>query len=47
MAQWDSESQAREEIKNSVREYYRQFMAADAPFAPGDRIPYAGRYFDE
>ncbi|MDD3213595.1 MAG: lipopolysaccharide biosynthesis protein RfbH [Eubacteriales bacterium] len=44
---WQSEDQAREEIKTMVAEYYRQFMNKPNHFEPGDRIAYAGRYFDE
>ena len=44
---WNNEAQAREEIRALVAKYYRQFKASDAPFAPGDRINYGGRVFDE
>ena len=47
MSRWDNEQQARDEIKNLVTEYYHQFQQNKKTFAPGDRITYAGRVFDE
>lgn len=47
MNKWINEAQAREEIKNLVQEYYHQFKENKKEFAPGDRINYAGRVFDE
>lgn len=47
MARWDSEQEAREEIKGLVSEYYAQFMMDKKPFSEGDRISYGGRVFDE
>ena len=47
MRAWKSEKQAREEIQALVTDYYQQFKAPRKPFAPGDRIQYAGRVFDE
>lgn len=45
---WESEQQARNEIKSLVSEYYEEFhKKSDKPFKPGDRIPYAGRIYDE
>ena len=44
---YKSEKEAREQIKEAVKEYYRQYVAADKDFEPGDRINYAGRVFDE
>lgn len=44
---WRNEREAREEIKQLVRKYYRVFMQNDNSFCPGDRISYAGRVFDE
>ena len=41
-----NKSQAAEHILASVREYHKTFMQ-NAPYRPGDRIPYAGRVFDE
>jgi CDP-6-deoxy-D-xylo-4-hexulose-3-dehydrase len=40
------QEQAVEMILHSVREYYKTFMRK-APYQEGDRIPYAGRVFDE
>lgn len=49
MAKWENEAQAREEIKNLVAEYYKEFKAPekDKPFKEGDRVPYASRVYDE
>ena len=44
---WNNEQEARSEIKNLVSEYYKQFKMGDGHFAPGDRINYASRVFDE
>lgn len=44
---WNSELQAREEIKSLVAEYYHQFKEPTGHFSPGDRINYGGRAFDE
>lgn len=44
---WNSEEEAREQIKGLVAEYYRDFKRKDASFKPGDRISYASRVFDE
>lgn len=41
-----SEQQAREEILNLVKEYCRSYHNAKT-YRPGDRIPYAGRVYDE
>ena len=46
MANWRDEAQAREEIRELVGEYYRQFRApveSKEGFQPGDRISYASR----
>ena len=42
---WDSEQQAREEIRALVTAYYRQF--GDRPWREGERIAYASRVYDE
>lgn len=42
-----SETQARENIKNMVSEYYHTYKEDKKEFAPGDRINYAARVFDE
>ena len=44
---WQTEAEARDEIKALVTEYYRQFKSSDESFRPGDRVNYAGRVFDE
>ena len=43
----DGEQAARQEILNAVAAYYHNYLEKTAPFAPGDRINYAGRVFDE
>ena len=49
MSKWNSESEAREEIKSLVAEYYQQFKKPEQekPFEEGDRISYASRVYDE
>ena len=47
MTKWNSEAQAREEIKALVAEYYHEFKEKKEPFKEGDRITYAARVFDE
>lgn len=47
MMYWTTEPEARAQIKALVTEYYRDFKQNKAPFAPGDRISYASRVFDE
>ncbi len=44
---WNSESEAREQIKSLVAKYYQDFKANKKEFKPGDRISYASRVFDE
>ena len=46
---WNSEEEAREEIKSIVARYYKDFKKSsyDKPFVEGDRIPYASRVYDE
>lgn len=44
---WKNEEAARNEIKDLIAEYYRQFKKIDEAFKPGDRINYSGRVFDE
>ncbi len=46
MGPWNTEAEAREQIKALVAAYYHDFKEPK-PFAPGDRINYAGRVFDE
>lgn len=49
MYSWNSESEAREMIKELVAKYYMDFKKPeqDKAFAPGDRISYASRVYDE
>lgn len=47
MSRWNSEEEARSEIKSLVGEYYRNYKASDKVFQPGDRINYSSRVFDE
>lgn len=44
---WNSEAEAREQIKQMVAEYYHEFKEKKDPFKAGDRISYASRVFDE
>ena len=44
---WKNESEAREQIKALVAQYYHDFKEEKKPFAPGDRITYAARVYDE
>lgn len=47
MSKWNSEPEAREQIKALVAEYYHAFKENNKDFKPGDRISYASRVFDE
>lgn len=47
MEQWQNEQEAREQIKHMVALYYERFKADKKEFAPGDRLSYAARVFDE
>ena len=46
---WNSEREAREQIKSLVADYYRQYKQPELEkvFCPGDRISYASRVYDE
>lgn len=44
---WKSESEARENIKRLVAEYYDEFVKDKSTYNLGDRISYAARVFDE
>lgn len=44
---WNSESEAREQIKQMVAEYYHEFKEKKELFKAGDRISYASRVYDE
>ena len=47
MSKWNSEQEAREQIKGLVSEYYHEFKENKRPFAEGDRINYSGRVYDD
>lgn len=49
MKQWNSEAEAREQIRAMVAAYYEAFKRPrqEKPFTPGDRIAYASRVYDE
>jgi len=49
MSNWNSEEEAREQIKALVAEYYKDFKKPeqDKEFKPGNRISYASRVYDE
>lgn len=47
MADWHNEQEARAKIKTLVAEFYHDFKESRNPFAPGDRINYAARVYDE
>ena len=44
---WTNESEARQQIKDAVAQYYHDFKEKKDGFKPGDRITYASRVFDE
>ena len=44
---WNNESEAREQIKALVAQYYREFQEKKGAFHEGDYLPYASRVFDE
>ncbi len=46
-ARWQSEEDARAEIKTLVSEYYKEFKKENTSFKPGERISYASRVYDE
>ncbi len=43
----DEKNLAKEKILEQVKLYYRNFIDEKKAFEPGDKIPYAGRMFDE
>lgn len=50
MTRWNNETEAREEIKALVGEFYKEFkepVESKENFKPGDRISYASRVYDE
>lgn len=44
---WNTEDEARKQIKELIGDYYHQFKENKTPFVEGDRINYASRVFDE
>ena len=44
---WTDEAEARNQIKEMVARYYRDFKGKKCEFKPGDRISYASRVYDE
>lgn len=50
MANWKNETEAREQIKDLVAEFYKDFkkpVESKENFKPGDRVSYASRVYDE
>ena len=47
MMSWNSEDEARNQIKDLVAQYYHDFKGRKEEFKSGDRISYASRVFDE
>lgn len=47
MADWKNETEAREQIRAMVADYYHDFKEKKERFRPGNRISYASRVFDE
>lgn len=50
MANWKNETEAREQIKALVANYYKDFkepVESKTNFKPGDRVSYASRVYDE
>ena len=49
MRRWADETEAREEIKDLVAQYYLEFKKKeqDKEFCPGDRLVYTSRVYDE
>ena len=43
MSHWTTETEARQQIKELVAAYYRDFKEQKNTFVPGDRINYAAR----
>ena len=44
---WNSEAEARNEIKDMVARYYHEFKENKKEYTDGERITYAARVFDE
>ena len=47
MSKWNSEQEAREQIKSLVSEYYHEYKENKKAFEKGDRINYSGRVYDD
>ena len=47
MKNWNSETEARQDILNAVADYYQKYKRSDNHFKAGDKISYGGRVFDE
>lgn len=47
MTKWNNENEARNQIKEMVKQYYHDFKEKKDLFEPGNRISYAARVFDE
>ena len=49
MSKWTSEAEARNQIKDLVKDYYEAFKKPEQEkeFKPGDRLSYASRVYDE
>ncbi|MBR3017217.1 MAG: lipopolysaccharide biosynthesis protein RfbH [Clostridia bacterium] len=47
MMRWNNDSEARDQIKSLVAQYYHDFKEKKEPYKEGDRINYAARVFDE
>lgn len=45
--QSELEKELRAQVIQAARTYYMAIHKRDTPFVPGDRVPYAGRVFDE
>ena len=44
---WNNETEARQQIKDLVGKYYKDFKEKKEPYKEGDRISYASRVYDE
>lgn len=47
MKRWTSEEAARDEIREIIADYYKEFKKSKKKFKSGDRINYSGRVYDE
>lgn len=46
MSKWNSEKEARDQIKALVKDYYHEFIEKKDKFKEGNRVTYAARVFD-